>query len=95
MSFPDNQKNKKAPNQTFWRVQLGTAWRKVRDSNPRTLAGLQFSRLVPSTSLPTFRVKIADFSAIFDSVLRFYKFWLLDSQFVEKFVEILVVANDL
>ena len=30
-------------------------WRKVRDSNPRTLAGLQFSRLTPSTTLPTFR----------------------------------------
>lgn len=70
-------------------------WRKVRDLNPRTLAGLQFSRLVPSTSLPTFRVKIADFSAIFYSVLRFYKFWPLDLQFVEKFVEILVATDDL
>ncbi|HIY78484.1 MAG TPA: hypothetical protein H9728_05520, partial [Candidatus Borkfalkia excrementavium] len=64
-------------------------------SNPRTLAGLQFSRLVPSTSLPTFRVKIAEKSAIFYSVLRFYKFRPLDLQFVEKFVEFTVFANGL
>ena len=35
MSFPDNPKNKKAPSQTFLRVQLGTAWRREGDSNPR------------------------------------------------------------
>lgn len=76
-----------------------SSWRKVRDSNPRTLAGLQFSRLAPSTSLPTFRVKIAEKSAIFYSVLRFYKFrpldLQLDLQFVEKFVEFAAFMDSL
>ena len=56
------------------KFKRGVVWRKVRDSNPRTLAGLQFSRLVPSTTLPTFRVKIAEKIGNFYSVLRFYKF---------------------
>ena len=34
-------------------------WRKVRDSNPRRLSPLQFSRLTPSTTLPTFRLYTA------------------------------------
>lgn len=67
----------------------------MRDSNPRTLAGLQFSRLVPSTSLPTFRIEIADKSTIFYSVLRFYKFKPLDLQFVETFIEIAAFADSL
>ena len=41
---------------------LGFVWRKVRDSNPRTLAGLQFSRLTPSTTLPTFRMQSSSFA---------------------------------
>ena len=95
MSFPDNQKNKKAPCQTFLWVQLGTTWRKVRDSNPRMLAHQRFSRPPLSTAQPTFRIEIAEKSAIFYSVLRFYKFRPLDLQFVEKFVEFTTLANGL
>ena len=36
----------------------GLHWRRVRDSNPRTLARLQFSRLAPSTTRPTLRASI-------------------------------------
>ena len=70
-------------------------WRKVRDSNPRMLSHLMFSRHVPSTTRPTFRVKIAEKSAIFYSVLRFYKFKPLDLQFVEKFVEFTAFMDSL
>ena len=52
--------------QSLWGVEcnsqfiqvLPDSWRKVRDSNPRALSGLQFSRLVPSASLSTFRVVV-------------------------------------
>ena len=51
MSFPDNQKNKKAPCQTFLWVQLGTAWRREWDHSQQllTLHGLYSLFLLLST----------------------------------------------
>ena len=47
-------KNKKEPNLTFLRVQLGTAWRREGDSNPRTgISRNTISNRAHSTALPS------------------------------------------